>query len=81
VVVGDWGGAPESLIDGETGILVDGAAVDQVADAVASLLADPDLARTMGEAGLARVLRSHTWPVIAERLSLWLRQAAEEGTG
>ena len=76
VVVGDSGGAPESLIDGETGLCVDGRRVDAVADAVATLLADPGLARKMGEAGRARVVRSHTWPVIAERLAGWLRAAA-----
>jgi phosphatidyl-myo-inositol dimannoside synthase len=76
VVVGDSGGAPEALIDGETGLCVDGRRVDAVADAVATLLADPGLARKMGEAGRARVLRSHTWPVIADRLAGWLRAAA-----
>ena len=57
VVVGDSGGAPESLIHGETGLCVDGRRVDTVADAVATLLADPGLARKLGEAGRARVLR------------------------
>ena len=57
VVVGDSGGAPEALIDGETGLCVDGRRVDAVADAVATLLADPGLARKMGEAGRARVVR------------------------
>ena len=76
VVVGDSGGARESLVDGETGILVQGADVEQVADAVASLLGDPERAGRMGEAGRRRVLRSHTWPAIAERLALWLQQAA-----
>jgi glycosyltransferase involved in cell wall biosynthesis len=50
--------------------------LDAVADAVATLLADPGLARKMGEAGRARVVRSHTWPVIADRLARWLRAAA-----
>ena len=75
VVVGDSGGAPEALIEGETGLCVDGRRVDAVADAVATLLADPGLARKMGEAGRARVVRSHTWPVIADRLAGWLRAA------
>ena len=75
VVVGNSGGAPEALIDGETGLCVDGRRVDAVADAVATLLADPGLARKMGEAGRARVVRSHTWPVIADRLAGWLRAA------
>jgi phosphatidylinositol alpha-1,6-mannosyltransferase len=76
VVVGDSGGAPEALVDGETGILVDGGHVSEVADAVATLLGDPALARRMGEAGRARVERSHTWPKIVEQLALWLQAAA-----
>jgi phosphatidylinositol alpha-1,6-mannosyltransferase len=76
VVVGDSGGARESLVDGETGSLVDGADVEAVADAVAALLADPERARAMGEAGRTRVLRDHTWDAIAQRLFLWLQQAA-----
>jgi phosphatidylinositol alpha-1,6-mannosyltransferase len=76
VVVGDSGGARESLVDGETGILVDGTDVDAVADAVGSLLGDPERALRMGRAGRDRVLRAHTWPLIAERLALWLQQAA-----
>jgi phosphatidylinositol alpha-1,6-mannosyltransferase len=76
VVVGDSGGASEALIDGETGSLVDGRRVDEVAGAVAALLADPARARSMGEAGRQRVLRSHTWPDIAARLAGWLQEAA-----
>jgi phosphatidyl-myo-inositol dimannoside synthase len=76
VVVGDSGGAREALVDGETGLLVDGADVDAVADAVATLLEDPDLARAMGAAGRARVERAHRWPAITGRLAAWLREAA-----
>jgi phosphatidyl-myo-inositol dimannoside synthase len=76
VVVGDSGGASEALVDGETGVLVQGANVPQVADAVAGLLADPERARTMGAAGRARVLRDHTWNASAQTLVLWLQAAA-----
>jgi phosphatidylinositol alpha-1,6-mannosyltransferase len=75
VVVGDSGGARESLVDGETGILVDGNDVAAVSSAVADLLGDPDRAREMGKAGRARVERDHTWPRIAERLAGWLVEA------
>jgi phosphatidylinositol alpha-1,6-mannosyltransferase len=77
VVVGDSGGARESLVDGETGLLVDGTRVDVVADAVGGLLADPERARAMGTAGRERVLRAHTWPAIAARLASWLGEAAD----
>jgi phosphatidylinositol alpha-1,6-mannosyltransferase len=76
VVVGDSGGAREALVDGETGLLVDGRSVPEVAAAVGTLLAEPELAAKMGDAGRERVLRSHTWPAIAERLGGWLREAA-----
>src|SRR3954469_3645418 len=76
VVVGDSGGARESLVDGETGILVDGKDTEAVADAVATLLADPARAAAMGTAGRERVLRDHTWPRIADQLAEWLTEAA-----
>jgi phosphatidyl-myo-inositol dimannoside synthase len=76
IVVGDSGGARETLVHGETGLLVDGADVGQVVDAVSSLLAEPDRARRMGEAGRARVERAHAWPANAARLAGWLREAA-----
>ena len=76
IVVGDSGGAKETVVDGETGLLVDGRQVGQVADAVAELLADPARARRMGQAGRARVERHHAWPAIAAKLAGWLREAA-----
>lgn len=75
VVVGDSGGAREALVDGETGILVRGSRVREVADAVAGLLADPARAEAMGRAGRARVERDHTWPRAAAELAGWLRSA------
>jgi phosphatidylinositol alpha-1,6-mannosyltransferase len=75
VVVGDSGGARESLVDGETGLLVNGNDPAQVAGAVADLLGDPELARKMGDAGRERVVRDHHWPTIASKLAVWLRDA------
>jgi len=75
VVVGDSGGARESVVDGETGVLVDGRSVEQVADAVSRLLEDPALAERMGKAGRERVERFYTWPRAAAQLGRWLRDA------
>lgn len=75
VVVGDSGGAREALVDGETGVLVDGTDVDAVADAVAGLLADPARAESLGRAGRERVERHYTWPRAAAELAGWLRAA------
>jgi phosphatidylinositol alpha-1,6-mannosyltransferase len=76
VVVGDSGGSREALVHGETGLLVDGSEVEGVADALATLLEDPAYARRLGKTGRARVEREHTWPLVAERLAGWLRDAA-----
>jgi len=75
VVVGDSGGARESLVDGATGILVDGANVAEVADVVATLLSDPALAEAMGRAGRTRVEAHFTWPRAAQQLAGWFREA------
>jgi phosphatidylinositol alpha-1,6-mannosyltransferase len=75
VVVGDSGGARESLVPGETGLLVDGSDVAQVSEAVGSLLADPARAQSMGRAGRERVERAFAWSRPAEQLAGWLREA------
>jgi phosphatidyl-myo-inositol dimannoside synthase len=75
VVVGDSGGARESLAPGETGLLVNGSDVDEVAGAVGSLLADPERADAMGRAGRERVVRAFGWSRAAEQLAGWLREA------
>jgi phosphatidylinositol alpha-1,6-mannosyltransferase len=51
VIAGSSGGAPETVQHNKTGLVVDGRSVDQIADAVSDLLADPDRAAKMGAAG------------------------------
>lgn len=68
VVAGNSGGSPEALVDGETGLLVDGDDPAAVADAVVSLLADPGRARAMGTAGRAFVEEHHDWDRIVADL-------------
>ncbi|HJS25519.1 MAG TPA: glycosyltransferase family 4 protein [Actinomycetota bacterium] len=76
VVVGDSGGARESLLPEATGLLVDGADDRAVADAVGSLLSDPARADAMGHAGRERVERHFTWSRAAAELAGGLRLAA-----
>lgn len=68
VVAGRSGGAPESVRDGETGLVVDGWDVGAIGAAVADLLADPDRAAAMGRAGRAWVVESWQWKTKAQRL-------------
>jgi glycosyltransferase involved in cell wall biosynthesis len=54
VVTSDVGGCAEAVSDGETGIVVPPANAAAAATALATLAADPEKARAMGEAGRAR---------------------------
>ncbi len=55
------GGVPDVIRDGQDGMLVPFGAVDSLADTIGLLLRDRPLARTLGEAGQARVSRELTW--------------------
>jgi glycosyltransferase involved in cell wall biosynthesis len=48
------GGAPEVIVHGETGLLVERGSIDGLTDALLTLLKDPQRARRMGEAGRQR---------------------------
>jgi phosphatidylinositol alpha-1,6-mannosyltransferase len=66
VIVGRSGGAPDALIDGETGLLVDGTDADDVARACIEILSDPQRASEMGEKGRAWVVTRWNWDRWAE---------------
>jgi phosphatidylinositol alpha-1,6-mannosyltransferase len=68
VVAGDSGGAPDAVLDGENGLVVDGRDVAAVADACATFLADPALARAFGARGREWVARAWRWDDLAARL-------------
>jgi phosphatidylinositol alpha-1,6-mannosyltransferase len=72
VIAGDSGGAPDAVLAGETGLVVDGRSVAVVADAVISLLGDSQRAAAMGEKGRSWVEREWRWEVQAGRLDALL---------
>lgn len=55
------GGVPDVIDDGENGLLVPFADVPALADALRALLANPALARRLGERGRAKVYARYTW--------------------
>jgi alpha-maltose-1-phosphate synthase len=67
VVASAVGGIPEVVDDGETGLLVPPADPDALAAAVNELVADPERARRMGEAGRRRAVEQFSWRAVAEQ--------------
>jgi glycogen(starch) synthase len=66
VIATSRGGAPEFVVDGITGLLVDPFDINALAAAIDKVLSDPDLGRALGEAARIRV-EDFDWPAIAER--------------
>ena len=67
VVCSDNGGNPELVVDGVTGFLAPVGGVTEVADAIAGLCADRAKARSMGDAGRARLREEFSIARMAER--------------
>jgi phosphatidylinositol alpha-1,6-mannosyltransferase len=68
VVAGDSGGAPDAVLDGETGVIVDGRSQASVVEEVSDLLVDVDKARRFGDRGRRWVQEAWGWDAQAERL-------------
>jgi phosphatidylinositol alpha-1,6-mannosyltransferase len=73
VIGGDSGGAPDAILDGETGYVASGPAALEAR--ITELLGDPGKARAMGEKGLAWVDREWRWEHAAARLTALLAAA------
>ena len=68
VVAGDSGGAPDAVLDGETGLVVDGRSEHAVATALVSLLSDDRRRDVMGETGRLWAVERWTWSRSAQVL-------------
>ncbi len=68
VIGGDSGGAPDAVLDGETGYVVPGRDATVLADRLSELLSDPAGAAAMGDKGRSWIDREWTWELVADRL-------------
>jgi phosphatidyl-myo-inositol dimannoside synthase len=68
VIAGDSGGAPDAVIEGETGYVVGGRDLPALTDRLVELLSDPDLAAQLGAAGRKWTESEWTWDLQAERM-------------
>lgn len=76
IVGGDSGGAPDAVLEGETGYVVGGRDVNALSGRLADLLSDPAKARAMGAAGRAWVEREWRWETQAARMARLLGRPA-----
>jgi phosphatidyl-myo-inositol dimannoside synthase len=68
VIAGQSGGAPETVLEGETGLVVDGRSVAQVSEALITVLGSAELRESMGRAGREWVCSRWRWEHMAGRL-------------
>jgi phosphatidylinositol alpha-1,6-mannosyltransferase len=65
VIAGTEGGTGSAVIDGLTGLRVDGTKVEEVERGILAILTSPELGSRLGQAGLARVRESFSWQRVA----------------
>ena len=73
VIAGDSGGAPDAVIEGETGLVVDGTSKSDVAAAVVELLLDPDRSKAMGIRGRQWIIQEWRWEIWSARFAELLK--------
>jgi D-inositol-3-phosphate glycosyltransferase len=69
VIGAEVGGIKSTVVDGSTGFLVPSRDPQAVAERLAALQRNPQLARSMGEAGLRRAYCHYTWRSVAEQVA------------
>lgn len=67
VIGGTSGGAPDAVIEGETGLAVDGTSSKAVAEAAITLLSDPERARQMGARGRQWIIDEWRWEIWSKK--------------
>lgn len=72
VIAGDSGGAPETVLPEETGLVIDGRDLAALTAALSRLVADPELRQQWGAAGRRWVRSDWTWQASADRLGALL---------
>jgi len=72
VVGGKSGGAPDAVLIGETGLVVDGTKPTEIAEACIELLNNPELCALMGAAGRAWIIENWRWDIWATKYAALL---------
>jgi phosphatidylinositol alpha-1,6-mannosyltransferase len=72
VVGGSSGGAPDAVLVGETGVVVDGTSTSEIAEACIELLNNPELCALMGDNGRAWIIENWRWDIWASKYAALL---------
>jgi glycosyltransferase involved in cell wall biosynthesis len=81
VVSSRVGGMPEVILDGVTGRLVEAGNVDELTEAVAGILSDPDRARTMGDAAHRHAAENFTIDALVAQTETVYSELLKAGAG
>ncbi len=73
VIAGKSGGAPDAVIEGRTGVLVNGNNVEEISNAIIGVLANPARAMNMGKEGRSWALTQWSWQSWSERFAQILK--------
>ena len=73
VIAGNSGGAPDAVLEGETGLVVDGTSKVEVAAAVVELLLDTDRSKAMGIRGRQWIIQEWRWEIWSSRFAHLLK--------
>ena len=73
VIAGNSGGAPDAVLQGETGLVVDGTSKAEVAAAVIELLQDADRSKAMGIRGRQWIIQEWRWEIWSARFAELLK--------
>jgi phosphatidylinositol alpha-1,6-mannosyltransferase len=73
VIAGNSGGAPDAVLQGETGLVVDGTSKTDVAAAVVELLLDTGRSKAMGIAGRQWIIQEWRWEIWSSRFAQLLK--------
>lgn len=76
VVVSNAGGLPEVVLDGTTGMVVPRENPQAAAQALETLVLNPQLRQQMGEAGRKHVEAAYSWPACIKTMEAVLEKAA-----
>jgi phosphatidylinositol alpha-1,6-mannosyltransferase len=73
VIAGSSGGAPDAVLNGVTGFVVDGQNNQEIAAAAIRLLSDMDEAKKMGAAGREWIIENWRWEIWSQRFNKLLQ--------